>query len=256
MELSVVVPVHNETDNVRPLIEEIDSALGDSLAYEIVYVDDGSTDATLAKLAALRDEFPRLRVLRHVRCCGQSTALSTGIRAARGEVVATLDGDGQNNPADIPRLLAAWRELDGGQADAMVAGYRKRRKDTGWRRFSSKVANGVRGSLLKDNTPDTGCGLKVFSRRLFLALPYFDHMHRFLPALAQRAGGRVVSVEVDHRPRLRGQSKYGTWHRLWVGIWDLLGVIWLQRRAQVPEVEEVGQGARESSPSLQSQPNP
>ncbi len=241
MELSIVVPVHNETDNVRPLIEEIDSALGGSLAYEMVYVDDGSTDDTLPKLMALREQFPRLRVLRHVRCCGQSTALRSGVRASRGAVIATLDGDGQNNPADIPRLLAAWRELDGGSAGAMVAGYRKRRKDTGWRRFSSKVANGVRGSLLKDNTPDTGCGLKVFSRELFLALPYFDHMHRFLPALAQRAGGKVVSVEVDHRPRLRGQSKYGTWHRLWVGIWDLLGVMWLQQRAHVPVVEEAGQ---------------
>ncbi|BBL75146.1 glycosyltransferase family 2 protein [Methylomagnum ishizawai] len=239
MELSVVVPVHNETDNVRPLIEEIDAALDPALAYEIVYVDDGSGDDTLAKLVALRAEFPRLRVLRHLRCCGQSTALRTGIRAAKGRVVATLDGDGQNNPADIPRLLAAWGELDGGAAGAMVAGYRKKRQDTEWRRLSSKIANGVRGSLLQDNTPDTGCGLKVFSRELFLALPYFDHMHRFLPALAQRAGGKVVSVEVDHRPRLRGQSKYGTWHRLWVGIWDLLGVIWLQRRAQVPDVVEV-----------------
>jgi dolichol-phosphate mannosyltransferase len=240
MELSIVVPVHNEADNVRPLIEEIDSALGNSCAYEVIYVDDGSTDDTLRELTASQAEYPRLRVLRHRRCCGQSTALRTGVREARGSVVATLDGDGQNDPADIPRLLAALRELDGGSAGAMVAGYRKRRKDTGWRRFSSKVANGVRGSLLKDNTPDTGCGLKVFSRELFLSLPYFDHMHRFLPALAQRAGGRVVSVEVGHRPRLRGQSKYGTWHRLWVGLWDLLGVMWLQQRAHVPEVEEVG----------------
>lgn len=238
MELSVVVPVHNETDNVRPLIEEIVAALGEASGYEIVYVDDGSTDDTLAKLLALRQEFPMLRVFRHRRCCGQSTALRTGVMQARGEVIATLDGDGQNNPADIPRLLTAWRELGG--HSALVAGYRKRRQDTEWRRFSSKVANGVRGSLLRDNTPDTGCGLKVFSRALFLSLPYFDHMHRFLPALAQRAGGKVVSVEVDHRPRLRGQSKYGTWHRLWVGIWDLLGVIWLQNRAHVPEVEEVG----------------
>ncbi|MGZ8219652.1 glycosyltransferase family 2 protein [Methylomagnum sp.] len=240
MELSVVVPVHNETENLRPLIEEIAAALGESLDYEIVYVDDGSTDGTLAALTALRAEFPRLRVLRHVRCCGQSTALRTGIQAARGVVIATLDGDGQNNPADIPALLAAWRGLSADGTAAMVAGYRRQRKDTGWRRFSSKVANGVRGGLLKDHTPDTGCGLKVFSRALFLALPYFDHMHRFLPALAQRAGGRIISFEVDHRPRTRGVSKYGTWRRLWVGIWDLLGVMWLQRRAQVPEVEEVG----------------
>lgn len=162
MELSVVVPVHNETDNVRPLIEEIDAALDPALAYEIVYVDDGSGDDTLAKLVALRAEFPRLRVLRHLRCCGQSTALRTGIRAAKGRVVATLDGDGQNNPADIPRLLAAWGELDGGAAGAMVAGYRKKRQDTEWRRLSSKIANGVRGSLLQDNTPTPAADSRCF----------------------------------------------------------------------------------------------
>ena len=240
MELSIVVPVHNEAGNVRPLIEEIDAALKDAHEFEIVYVDDGSTDDTLAKLTGLRAEFPRLRVLRHKRCCGQSTALRTGILAARGSVIATLDGDGQNNPADILALLAAWRELAADGAGALVAGHRRARKDTGWRRFSSRVANAVRGSLLRDNTPDTGCGLKVFPRQLFLALPYFDHMHRFLPALAQRAGARVVSVPVDHRPRTRGQSKYGTWHRLWVGLWDLLGVMWLQRRARVAEAEEIG----------------
>lgn len=239
MELSIVVPVHNETENLRPLIEEIEAALETSGDYEIVYVDDGSTDDTLARLTTLRAEFPRLRVLQHKRCCGQSTALRTGILAAHGQAIATLDGDGQNDPADIPALLAAWRSLSAEGPPAMVAGHRKRRKDTGWRRFSSRVANTVRGSLLRDNTPDTGCGLKVFSRELFLALPYFDHMHRFLPALAQRAGGRVISVPVGHRPRTRGQSKYGTWHRLWVGIWDLLGVIWLQQRARVPEVEEI-----------------
>lgn len=251
MELSVVVPVHNETENLRPLIEEIEAALAGS-GHEIIYVDDGSTDDTLAALAALRGEFPRLRVLRHKRCCGQSTALRTGILAARGRMIATLDGDGQNNPADIPALLGAWRNLSADGRAAMVAGYRRKRRDTGWRRFSSKVANGVRGSLLKDNTPDTGCGLKVFSRELFLTLPYFDHMHRFLPALAQRAGGQVVSVEVDHRPRTRGQSKYGTWHRLWVGIWDLLGVMWLQRRARVPEVEELAEPSEAAASGLRA----
>jgi dolichol-phosphate mannosyltransferase len=239
MELSVVVPVHNEAENLEPLIDEIETTLNGSCDFEIVYVDDGSTDATLCRLRALAAKHPRLRVLRHIRCCGQSTALLTGIRAARGSAIATLDGDGQNNPADIPGLLAAWRELDRQSPGSMVAGHRRKRKDTGWRKFSSKVANAVRSSLLKDHTPDTGCGLKVFSRELYLRLPYFDHMHRFLPALAQRAGCRVVSLEVDHRPRLRGQSKYGTWHRLWVGIWDLAGVMWLQRRARIAEVEEV-----------------
>jgi dolichol-phosphate mannosyltransferase len=239
MELSVVVPVHNEEENVEPLIGEIDRALIDAGDYEMIFVDDGSTDSTLIRLDRLRERYPRLRVLHHRRCCGQSTALVTGVRAAFGRIIATLDGDGQNNPADIPKLIAAFNELDRGGMRSMVAGFRKRRKDTGWRRFSSKVANAVRSSLLRDNTPDTGCGLKVFSRELFLALPYFDHMHRFLPALVQRAGGRVVSVEVDHRPRVRGVSKYGTWHRLWVGIVDLFGVMWLQRRAHVPEVEEI-----------------
>ncbi|HYE34174.1 glycosyltransferase family 2 protein [Methylocaldum sp.] len=242
MELSVVVPVHNEEDNVQPLIAEIDQALINAGHYEMIFVDDGSTDGTQASLSGLRAQYPRLRVLYHRRCCGQSTALLTGIRAARGRIIATLDGDGQNNPADIPKLISALKELDQDRANAMVAGFRKRRKDTGWRRFSSKIANAVRGSLLGDNTPDTGCGLKVFSRELFLSLPYFDHMHRFLPALVQRAGGKIASVEVDHRARLRGVSKYGTWHRLWVGIVDLFGVMWLQQRAHLPEVEEVAGG--------------
>lgn len=239
MELSVVVPVHNEADNIQPLVSEIEQALERSCEYEVVYVDDGSTDGTLAVLLDLAKRTPRLRVLRHRRCCGQSTALLSAIRAARGEVIVTLDGDGQNDPGDIPALYGALKA--GGAAENlwMIAGHRAKRQDTGWRRFSSKVANAVRGTLLKDQTPDTGCGLKVFRRETFLALPYFDHMHRFLPALVQRAGGRVRSVEVHHRPRLRGVSKYGTWQRLWVGIVDLLGVIWLQRRAKVPELEEL-----------------
>ncbi|WP_017365224.1 glycosyltransferase family 2 protein [Methylococcus capsulatus] len=240
MRLSVVVPVHNEIDNLESLIGEITRALTPLGDYEIVYVDDGSTDGTLEKLRALKASVPVLRVLRHVRCCGQSTALRTGILAARGAWIATLDGDGQNDPADIPRLLEALDRLGGETGRGMVAGYRRKRKDTGWRRFSSRIANAVRGGLLRDNTPDTGCGLKVFSRALFLELPYFDHMHRFLPALTQRAGAPVVSVEVNHRPRLSGVSKYGTWHRLWVGIVDLFGVMWLQRRARVPQVEELG----------------
>lgn len=238
MDLAVVVPVHNEEENLAPLLREIDSALAGVCEHEIIYVDDGSTDATRAQLLALKQSFPRLRVLLHARACGQSTALVSGVRAARAPVIATLDGDGQNDPADIPRLLTALRELQREQSLAMVAGYRRQRKDTGWRKFSSRVANTVRGGLLGDRTPDTGCGLKVFSRDLFLLLPYFDHMHRFLPALVQRAGGQVISVEVNHRPRLSGQSKYGTWHRLWVGIIDLFGVMWLQRRARVPQVEE------------------
>lgn len=241
MKLSIVVPVHNENENLRPLIEEIESAVMGLGEHEIVYVDDGSSDDTLSRLVALKASFPALRVLRHIRCCGQSTALRTGIKVAKGQVIVTLDGDGQNDPANIPAMLEAWRELkhaDQGRG-ALIAGYRRNRKDTGWRKFSSRFANRIRAALLGDATPDTGCGLKLFDRSLFLELPYFDHMHRFLPALAQRAGAKVISVEVNHRPRTLGVSKYGTWHRLWVGIWDLMGVMWLQRRAHVPEVEEV-----------------
>ena len=239
MELAVIVPVRNEAENLASLLEEIVRTLDGHYEYEIVYVDDGSTDETLPGLVALQQSFPRLRILRHRQGCDQSTALLTGIRAAQGATIATLDGDGQNDPADIPRLLDALRELCLENPKAMVTGHRKRRKDAGWRKLTSLVANAVRGSLLGDNTPDTGCGLKVFPRELFLPLPYFDHMHRFLPALVQRAGGKTISVEVNHRPRLHGLSKYGTWHRLWVGIVDIIGVMWLQRRAFVVEVEEL-----------------
>jgi len=239
MELSVVVPVRNEAENLKSLLDEITLVLDGGCDYEIVYVDDGSTDDSLVRLTGLRQTFSHLRILHHRQNYGQSTALLTGIRAATGGVIATLDGDGQNDPADIPHLLGVLRELRQENPKAMVVGYRKKRKDTGWRRFTSRVANTVRGSLLRDHTPDTGCGLKVFPRDLFLELPYFDHMHRFLPALVQRAGGKVVSVEVNHRPRLAGISKYGTWQRLWVGIVDMFGVIWLQRRAFLADIEDI-----------------
>ncbi len=236
MELSVVVPVHNEAENIDPLLDEIRAALDDRCAYEIVYVDDGSTDATAERLAAARARIPALRVITHRRACGQSTAVHSGVKAARAPWIATLDGDGQNDPADIPRLLAVLRAADCPPRLKMVAGYRRRRQDSWIKRISSKVANGVRSWLLADATPDTGCGLKVFSRALFLELPYFDHMHRFLPALVKRAGFELVSVEVNHRHRTRGVSKYGTLDRLAVGVVDLFGVVWLQRRARVPEI--------------------
>jgi dolichol-phosphate mannosyltransferase len=241
MNLSVVVPVHNEAENLKPLLEEICKALDGVRDFEVIYVDDGSTDDSYVRLIDLARHIPQLRVLKHRRGYGQSTALLTGIRHAKGSIIATLDGDGQNDPADIRALLYALETLQKEHALAMVVGYRKKRQDTEWRRFSSRIANAVRSKLLGDNTPDTGCGLKVFSKELFLSLPYFDHMHRFLPALAQRAGGRVVSVEVNHRARLAGVSKYGTWNRLWVGIVDILGVMWLQSRAHIPIVEEVVQ---------------
>jgi dolichol-phosphate mannosyltransferase len=230
MELSVVVPVLNEQDNVAPLIAEIRAALDGATDYEVVYVNDGSSDATAARLAAIQKEFPRLRVLHHAQRSGQSAALWNGVKAAHAPWIATLDGDGQNDPADIPRLLAVLRDPARPANLQLVAGHRRKRRDTWLKRLSSRIANGVRARLLRDATPDTGCGLKLFARDAYLALPFFDHMHRFLPALVQRNGGATVSVEVHHRPRTRGASKYGLHNRLWVGIMDLLGVMWLQRR--------------------------
>jgi len=238
MELSVVVPVLNEGGNIDPLLAEVYAALDDKYDYEVVYVDDGSRDTTPNELAAARKRYPRLRVLTHRTTCGQSTALRSGIKAARGHWIATLDGDGQNDPADIPRLLEVAREKAADNGPVLVAGYRKKRRDSQIKRVSSRIANAVRSRLLGDATPDTGCGLKVYTRTDFLNLPYFDHMHRFLPALFQRDGGTVISVEVNHRHRQRGKSKYGTLDRLIVGITDLMGVMWLKRRARVAEVME------------------
>ena len=231
----MVVPVRNEAANIRPLIEEIVSALP-HVAHEIVYVDDGSTDGTLAELQAMQLELPTLTVRRHRASCGQSAAIVTGVKAAAGLWIATLDGDGQNDPADIPALLAQ-AQADNGVSPVLFAGHRTTQRDTRIKRISSRVANRVRATLLGDATPDTGCGLKLFQRAVFLELPHFDHMHRFLPALFMRAGGRVRSVPVNHRPRLRGQSNYGTLDRLAVGIVDLAGVAWLQRRWRRPEID-------------------
>ncbi|HKQ84636.1 MAG TPA: glycosyltransferase family 2 protein [Steroidobacteraceae bacterium] len=225
--LSVVIPVCNEADNVLPLGLEIQAALAQR-NYEIIFVDDGSTDGTGARVLELRRQVPQVRLLRHSRRSGQSIALCTGVRAARAAWVATLDGDGQNDPADIPALIGAMEQ---GADLKLIMGQRKSRQDSWVRRMSSRIANGVRVRLLHDDTPDTGCGIKLFHRHTFLELPVFNHMHRFLPALFQRAGGRVISVPVRHRPRTRGQSKYGIGNRLWVGIVDLFGVRWLIRRA-------------------------
>jgi dolichol-phosphate mannosyltransferase len=241
--LSVVVPVRNEADNVEPLAREIAHSLAAVRAFEVIYVDDGSDDRTHAELERMRALIPQLRCVRHAQSCGQSTAILTGVKSARHPWIATLDGDGQNDPADIPRLLerlAAARPEDNLH---MLAGWRAARRDTWLRRVSSRVANGVRSRVLADATPDTGCGLKLFARDTFLGLPYFDHMHRFLPALVQRGGGRVESVVVSHRPRTRGRSKYGVHNRLWVGIVDLFGVAWLMRRARRPEVIDEGSDA-------------
>jgi dolichol-phosphate mannosyltransferase len=234
--LSVVVPVRNEAENIESLVREIAAALVGLADFEIVYVDDGSDDGTVAELTRVRAAIPQLRCVRHARSCGQSTAIVTGVLRARFAWIATLDGDGQNDPADIPLLLERLRAARPDENLQMLAGWRAKRQDSWLRRLSSRVANGVRSRVLRDNTPDTGCGLKVFARDTFLRLPYFDHMHRFLPALVQRHGGRVESVVVNHRPRARGTSKYGLHDRLWVGIVDLAGVGWLMRRARRPEV--------------------
>ncbi|MFP5417578.1 MAG: glycosyltransferase family 2 protein [Gammaproteobacteria bacterium] len=234
--VSVVVPVKNEQDNVEPLVREIAAALTGVATFEIIYVNDGSTDDTQARLEALKTAFPMLRVIRHLVSCGQSRAVTTGVTAARHEWIVTLDGDGQNDPADIPALLATLADPSQPANLELLAGWRAKRIDTWTKRMSSRVANGIRSRLLRDNTPDTGCGLKVFARETFLQLPNFDHVHRFIPALVMRNGGAVVSVPVRHRARERGTSKYGVHNRLWVGIVDLFGVAWLQRRVRLPVI--------------------
>ncbi len=227
--LSVVVPVRNEAPNIAPLIAEIRTALA-GVAHEIIYVDDGSDDDTPSVLRCAG-----VRVLRHRVGCGQSAAIVSGVRAAYGTWIATLDGDGQNDPADIPALLARAQSEAG---LVLIAGHRTQRRDSFTKKITSRMANGIRAGLLGDATPDTGCGLKMFPRAAFMELPAFDHMHRYLPALFIRAGGRVVSVPVNHRPRMRGASKYGTLDRLWVGIFDLVGMFWLQRRWKRPVLED------------------
>ena len=239
MDISVVVPVHNEEENITPLLDEIQAALA-GIEYEVIYVDDGSTDSTLLRLQYAALTMPNLRIIRHEQSCGQSTAVVTGVRHAHAPWIATLDGDGQNDPANIPKMLAEAQRgnLTGEKPLYCVCGYRRTRRDTWLKRISSRIANRVRTALLRDDTPDTGCGLKVFLREEFLALPYFDHMHRFLPALFLRSGGAIISVEVNHRERTRGVSKYGLFNRLWVGIVDICGVAWLQRRSKVPKIIE------------------
>jgi dolichol-phosphate mannosyltransferase len=232
-QLSVVVPVRNEEGNLSNLIAEIDASLK-HLKHEIIYVDDGSTDATYSQLKALQAQFKQLKIVRHAQSCGQSTAVRTGVTFAQYGWVATLDGDGQNDPADIPKLLAAVAE----GVDLVGGNRRASRRDTWVKRMSSVIANTVRSKMLRDDTPDTGCGLKLFKRAAFLDLPYFDHMHRFLPALIKRRGGKIVSVPVSHRNREHGKSNYGTLDRLMVGIVDLFGVAWLQRRAKIPQIVE------------------
>jgi len=236
-EISVVVPVFNEEGNIASLVREIAVVLRGRIGFEIVYVDDASEDGSLHALTALKSGFPELRVLRHARRSGQSTAIHTGVEAARAGWIATLDGDGQNDPADIPRLLEA--RSTAAPDTKLFTGWRMDRKDGAGKRWASRVANAIRARLLRDDTPDTGCGMKLFERKAFLALPYFDHMHRYLPALMQRAGWKTASIPVRHRARSSGVSKYNNLHRAWVGLRDLRGVAWLISRSKVTGVEEL-----------------
>jgi dolichol-phosphate mannosyltransferase len=236
--VSIVVPVRNEAENIAPVIEEIAAALEGRWAYEIIYVNDGSTDATGERLATVMKQRANLRQLRHAASAGQSAAVRTGVRAARGAIVATLDGDGQNNPAFLPELISALEK--GGEKVALAAGQRIGRKATGFKRFQSRAANAIRNAILHDGTRDTGCGLKAFRREVFLMMPYFDGLHRFLPALVRREGFDIVYVDVIDRPRHSGVSNYGFFDRLWIGILDLAGVWWLIRRKKpTPVTTEV-----------------
>ncbi len=237
--ISAVIPVLNEQDNVALLVEEISQVAAQAPITEILFVDDGSTDKTSAILLSLKAKEPRLRVLRHEKRSGQSAALQTGIKAAKNEIIVTLDGDRQNNPADIKNLFVLMEQKGGKEKPLMIAGERAKRHDNIIRRISSRSANKFRGWLLKDKTKDTGCSLKMFRRSDFLSLPYFNHMHRFMPALMQREGVEVFHVDVSHRPRTQGVSKYGTLDRLIVSISDIYGVYWLMRRAHAhPRVFE------------------
>lgn len=235
--LSVVVPVFNERDNIAGLVGEIVAGLRNGPEFEIIYVDDNSTDDGLEVLNSLKKEVRQLRVLRHAKQSGQSTAIRNGVKAARADWVVTLDGDGQNDPGDIAKLLSA-RDTAGADTK-LFAGWRVARRDNAGKRWASRWANAIRSYLLKDATPDTGCGIKLFERSAFLDLPYFDHMHRYLPALMQRAGWKTVSIPVNHRSRTFGVSKYGNLSRALVGLRDLRGMAWLISRSKVTPVQEL-----------------
>lgn len=232
IEISVLVPVMNEAGNIRPLIDEIAAAFA-GRRFEIIYVDDASTDASPAELADSAADVPELRVLRHARRAGQSAAIRTALLRARGTLIAVLDGDGQNVPSDLPNLEAALLQTvpHGSGRVGMAAGIRAKRQDSTLRLMASRGARWIRRTLLADTHPDSGCGIKILHRSLFLELPFFNHMHRFMPSLVRRHGGEVLGVPVAHRARLRGTSKYRILDRLIVGISDVFGVIWLLRRA-------------------------
>jgi dolichol-phosphate mannosyltransferase len=240
--VSIVVPAHNEAGNIGGLVEEIATALKGREPFEAIFVNDGSTDDTEAVLRGLAATRPWLRQMKHASSCGQSAAIRTGVTSARAPIVVTMDGDGQNDPAFIPKLLDVL--MASGPDVGLVQGQRDRRRGA-FKRFQSSIANGVRSAVLRDGTRDTGCGLKAFRRDLYLSLPYFDALHRFTPALVRREGLAIKYVNVLDRPRRHGRSHYGMWSRRWIGIVDLAGVFWLiRRRRRVPEVSEVQDDAR------------
>src|SRR3974390_3256720 len=235
--VTIVVPVHNEAGNIAPLLLEIGKALEGQRSFEVICVNDGSSDGTAAELKQLMTRYPWLRCIRHKQSCGQSAAVRSGVASARAQLIVTLDGDGQNNPAFIPAMLRALES--GAPGVGLIAGQRVGRKASGVKKLQSRIANAVRGTVLRDGTRDTGCGLKAFRRDVFLALPYFDGLHRFLPALVKREGFTIGYIDVVDRPRQGGVSNYGLWDRLWVGILDLAGVWWLiRRKKRVPEILE------------------
>ncbi|MBC3766950.1 glycosyltransferase family 2 protein [Neptunicella marina] len=235
MDLSIIVPAKNEKENIEPLVVEIVNALQHT-NFEIIYVDDGSDDGTFEEIVRLQQSaYPMLKVIQHQYSVGQSGAIYTAVKAAQGTLVITLDADGQNDPADIPAMLEKARHQPD-NSHFCIAGYRKNRKDTAWKRFQSRVANRIRSKILNDGTPDTGCGLKILPRATFLCLPYFDHMHRFIPALVTRLQGNVEVVVINHRDRQAGVSKYNMWGRLKVGVVDMFGVMWLQKRYKKPVI--------------------
>lgn len=236
--ISVIIPAKDELENIQPLVEEIYKALSPKEDFEIIYVDDGSTDGTFDEILRLKNStFPAINIIKHATSVGQSTAVYNGVLAARGDLIVTLDADGQNNPNDIPKMIEEAKLMPVG-TNFCIAGYRKNRKDTAWYRLQSRIANKVRASILDDGTPDTGCGLKVFPKSTYTLLPYFDHMHRFIPALVRRLEGKIIIVEVEHRDRVAGESKYNMWNRLWVGIVDMFAVRWLQKRTKHSQIIE------------------
>ena len=237
--ISIVIPAKNEAENIRPLITEIQTAMADRDDYELIYVDDGSTDDTWNELQTLYESNPHLLLVRHQQSVGQSIAILSGAWQARGKWLVVLDADGQNDPADIPGMLNAVQDANHRDPAVWgVIGHRVNRRDDWVKRLSSKVANGFRDFMLRDGIPDTGCGLKAVLRERYLRLPSFNHMHRYIPTLIQAQGGSMLVHPVNHRPRQAGVSNYGVWNRLWVGLVDVLGVWWLKRRAKVVHIQE------------------